>query len=140
VELKALTADDEDRLERARTWVKGHFTELTEEKYDTLDDKLRVIDAILSQHWLSADQTAELQCLGVTFGDAIAQKLMLEWVIVEDEYGRDPAVNWPGTTILCHTLTMISKRVEDGEEVDVYDLFESTVERLKELAFSGRYE
>lgn len=140
MDLKALTPEDEERLDQARAWVKGHFTEAGDEKYASLDGKLRVIDAILSQHWLTADQTAELQCLGVAFGDALAQKLMLEWVIVEDEYGRDPTVNWPGTTVLCHALTMISKRVEDGDDVDVYDLFEKTAERLRELAFSGRYE
>lgn len=140
VDFRDLTPEDEERLDQARAWVKGHFTEAPDEKYASIDGKLRVVDAILSQHWLRPDQTAELQSLGVAFGDALAQKLMLEWVTVEDEYGRDPTLNWPGTTVLCHTLTMISKRVEDGEEVDVYELFEMTVDRLRELAFSSRYE
>jgi hypothetical protein len=140
VELAPLGESDVEWLERARAWLKGHFTENADEKYATIDGKLRLLDAILSQDWLRADQTLELQWLGVAFGDALAQQLMLAWVIIEDEYGRDPTLNWPGTTLTCNVLTMISKRVEDEEEVDVYELFEMTVDRLRELSFPHPHE
>jgi hypothetical protein len=44
--------------------------------------------------------------------------------MVTDEYGRDPALMVPKTTILAYPLTAISKRVEDGEKVDVRHLFQ----------------
>ncbi len=47
----------------------------------------------------------------------------LHWVAVEDEYGRDPALRWLDTSVLVFPRTVISKRVEDGEEIDVYDMF-----------------
>ena len=119
--------------------MKNHFTEDQDEKYASIEGKLRVIAAILANDWVSPDETRKLQSLGVAFGDAISQKLMMEWVMVEDEVGLDPALQWPGTSILCYALTMISKRVEDGEKVDVRDLFEGVTGKLAEHAFSGRW-
>jgi hypothetical protein len=135
----ALSGEDEARLEQARAWVKGHFTEGADQKYAMLDDKLRVLDAILANDWVSLDETWKLQALGVTFGDALAEKLMLDWVVVHDEIGRDPALNWPGNSLLCYPLTMIAKRIEAGQRVDVYDLFRNTEQVLCDAAFSGRY-
>jgi hypothetical protein len=58
----------------------------------------------------------------------------MEWVTVQDEYGRDPAIRDPGTTILLFPLTTISKRIERAEKVDVRQLFNDacqTVNRLR---------
>ena len=134
-----LATEELEWLERARDWVKGHFTERPDEKYRTIDGKLRVIAANLEQHWIAPSETWKLQSLGIAFGDALAQKLMLEWVTVDDEYGRVPALNWPGTSILSFPLTAISKRIERGDEVDVWQLFDDTVEAITNLAHSGRF-
>ena len=137
-EAPLLKSEELERIESARAWVKGHFTERAEEKYGALDDRLRVIEAILANGWVERSETWKLQALGIAFGDALAQRLMLEWVTVEDEYGRDPALSWPGTSILCYPQTMISKRIERGERVDVRKLFDTTCAELSEMAFSGR--
>jgi hypothetical protein len=78
--------------------------------------------------------------IGVAFGDALAQKLMLDWITVEDDYGREAGLLWPGTTITVFPLTMIAKRVEDGENIDIRELFEMTCIDLGDLAFSGEAE
>ena len=134
-----LTADDLADLDRARDWVKGHFTDAADTKYEPLDGKLRVISAVIDNKWVEASETWKLQSLGVAFGDAIAQSLLMDWVVIDDEYGRSPVLNWPGTSLLCSPMTMIAKRIEDGETVDVRLLFEQTCERLKTLAFSGDF-
>jgi hypothetical protein len=118
-----LNADDTADLEAKRKWVRDHYDETSRHKYDTLDGKLRLLDTILRNKWIAPDETLKLQCLGVTFGDALAQKLGLTWVAVEDEYGRDPALTLEGSSLHVFPLTSISKRVERGEEVEVYDLF-----------------
>jgi hypothetical protein len=56
-----------------------------------------------------------------------------DWWMVEDEYGRDPAIRLKQTSLLLFPLTMISKRVEDGECVDVRTLYEGLVSRFAEL-------
>jgi hypothetical protein len=133
----SLQPEDINNLAKARDWVKGHFTDHRDEKYSSIDGKLRLLQAILESNWVEPHETWKLQSLGVTFGDAIAQKLMLEWVIVDDEYGRDPALNWPGTDIYVHPITMISKRIEAGESFDIDQLFERLCERVAKMGYSG---
>lgn len=127
----------ESDLQAKRDWVAGHWNDDSRHKYATIEGKLDLLEAILAGGWIASAETVKLQALGATFGDAIAQKLLMEWVLVEDEYGQTAALNWPGTKLLSFPLTMIAKRVEDGEAVDVRDLFEGVCERITQLAFSG---
>lgn len=114
---------DAENLDKARSWVREHFNPEARHKFALTEEKLRLIQAILDNGWIAPDETNKLQSLGIVFGDALAEKMQLLWVMVEDEYGRDPALMVPKTTILAFPLTAISKRIEDGEKVNVYDLF-----------------
>ena len=87
--------------------------------------------------WIDPTETWKLQSLGITFGDALAQMLNLEWVMVTDEYGTDPVLRYPGTTILVHPLTAISKRIAGGEEIEISDLFGKFCDRIEYLARNG---
>lgn len=131
--IEPLSEDDIMRLEEQREWVRNHFEPEARHNYETVDGKLRLIDTILKNNWIGPDETWKLQSLGVTFGDILVQSQGFEWVMIEDEYGRDPTICVTATTIKLHALTMISKRIEDGEEVDVYDLFDALCERVEEL-------
>ena len=50
----------------------------------------------------------------------------------------DPAIRMPKTTIILFPLTMISKRIERGEEVDVFDLFNGVVAKVEEIQRQGK--
>ncbi len=128
-----LTADDISRLEAQRKWVREHYPPESEHKYESLAGKLALINTIIQNNWIEPSETIKLQSLGVTFGDALVQKLGLKWIVVEDEYGRDPALFFEGTSIITFPLTMISKRVERGENVDVYELFRQALTNLSAL-------
>ena len=134
-----LKSEEREWLDESRQWLKGHFTESSDEKYASIDGKLRLIATILEQGWIEQGETWKLQSLGIALGDALAQKLMLDWVTIDDEFGRQPALNWPGTSILAFPLTMISKRIEWGEVINVRDMFEQVVKSINEMGFSGRH-
>jgi hypothetical protein len=132
--VEPLSSADLADLEAKRHWVRDHYEETARHEYETLEGKLRLLDAILQNRWIAPEETLKLQCLGVTFGDTLSQRLGLAWVAVQDDQGRDPALVVEGTSILVFPLTSMSKRVERGEQVDVYELFESacrTIERLR---------
>lgn len=131
---------DLDRLARQRKVVEQLVAGDRDRagKLETVAGKLGAIRAILDGQVLKADQTYELQCLGIVLGDAFVLELGMEWVMVEDDYGRDPAVRLPGTTIMLFPLTMISKRVERGESVDVFDLFNGVAATVDKLKREGR--
>ena len=133
-----LTAADEERLHRQRAVVEKYLgDETSRENYQKAAGKLGLIRALLANNVFQPNQTHELQCLGVILGDAFVQELKMEWVIVDDEYGRSPAVRVPGTTILLSPITMISKRAERGEKVDVFDIFNWAAEKIDEMQKQG---
>jgi hypothetical protein len=132
--ITALTEADQKRLRDQRAVVEAYLgNEDSKRKYQTAAGKLGTIRAVLQAGIFKRDQTYELQCLGIVLGDAFVQELGMEWIMVEDEYGRDPAVRMPGTTIILHPLTMISKRIERGEPVDVFDLFNGIAAQVEEI-------
>lgn len=96
-----------------------------------------MLDSIVRANWIERTEKFKLQCLGITLGDAFVQELGMQWVAVEDEHGRDPAVELPGTTIVAFPLTMLSKRIEEGEEVDVRAVFSGICAKVREIDASG---
>lgn len=131
--IESLAGTDATDVFEKRRWVKEHYEPESQHKYETLEGKLQLLDVILKNNWIDPNDTLKLQCLGITFGDALAQELGLKWVIVEDEYGRDPALILEGTSIISFPLTAISKRVQSGETVDVHALFRSASETISRL-------
>ena len=130
--IEEFNSDDLARVEAQRKWVREHYTPDTEHKYQTLEGKLKLLDTIITSNWINPEETVKLQSLGITFGDALAQHMDLKWMSVEDEYGRDPALIFEGTSIVVFPLTMISKRIEKGEDVDVYELFKGICSMIEE--------
>lgn len=121
--ISALTEDDHERLDDQRAVVTRHLTEESKPKFETAPGKLGTLRALLEAEVFRPDQTYELQSMGIVFGDVFVQDMGFSWVIVEDEYGRDPAIKYEETSIILFPLTMISKRIERGEQVDVFDLY-----------------
>lgn len=129
-----LAKDDVARLERQRAVVAAAAKQrygtpgLTKTKAD-----VAVLQRLLNDRAFAKTQTYELQCLGVVLGDVLASEFPLRWVMVTDEFGTDPTLRFRDTTIQINALTMISKRVESDEAVEVSWFLDKTGERLKEL-------
>jgi hypothetical protein len=100
-------------------------------KYKTGVGKLGALRAIIAAGVYKANQTYELQSMGVVLGDAFVLDMGFHWVIVEDTYGRDFALKYKDTAVIIFPLTMISKRVERGEEVDVFDLYNGVADSVQ---------
>lgn len=101
---------------------------------DGTAEDLEGIQAVLDAGRLTAEHTWELQCLGVALGNVLAQGYEgLDWAIIDDEYGRDPTLRYRETSLVLNVLTMISKRVEDGEAVRVRELYEGLSRELPRI-------
>jgi hypothetical protein len=131
--VESLGQEDIDTLEAQRAWVREHYSPETRHEYATLAGKLHLLQVIVNSGWIQRDEADKLQCLGITFGDALVESLPLEWVMVEDGYGRDPALRLSGSSALVFPLTMISKRVEKGESVDVLSLYDQICEQVSSI-------
>ncbi len=128
-----LLPEDTDRLDQQRALVVA----AAKQRYGTVSltrtkRDLPLLQRLLDDKVFKKSQTYELQSLGVVFGDVLAGELPLHWVIRTDEYGRDPTLRFKNTSININALTMISKRVERDEPVDVVRLLRQNREALSE--------
>jgi hypothetical protein len=134
-----LSPEDEQRLEKQRAVVLKYLpdTKASKRGYELTAGKLDLLEQILKQKVFREDQKYELQCLGIVFGDALQLQLGLRWQMVEDSSGMDPCLILDGTSITLYPLTMISKRIERGEEVDVHELFDGVLEIVDDMKKKG---
>ena len=133
--IRPLSQEMIKRLDSQRNWVKGHYSDNPEESYSTVKGKLELLDIIITSNWINKNEKNKLQCLGVTLGDTIVQDLEFSWIEVEDEYGIDPAIKLKETSLILFPLTMISKRIENGEIVNImeyYNMLKAHVLELKD--------
>jgi len=117
----SLSHDDLSAQAKQRALVEKYLSkEDLRGTYLTAAGKLGTLRALLQAKIFSSKQTYELQCMGVVLGDAFVQDMGFKWVIVQDSLGRDPALQYKNSKVLLFPLTMISKRLERGEDAPFY--------------------
>ena len=99
---------------------------------------LPALQRLIDDRAFNKTQTYELQSLGVAFGDVLSSELALRWVIVTDEYGTDPTLRFKSTTVQINALTMISKRIERDEVVNLGQLLQTTRDQLGRRSENGK--
>lgn len=102
-------------------------------KYKTAIGKLGTLRAVISSDVFSATQTYELQSMGVVLGDVFVLDMGFHWVVVEDAGGRDFAIQYKDTSVILFPLTILSKRIERGEQVDVFNLYNGLANQVEEI-------
>jgi hypothetical protein len=88
-------------------------------------DDLVVLQGLLDEEAFEASDRYELQALGVVFGDVLAVEFGYRWVAYTDELGRSRALQHAESGSVVFPVTVISRRLERGVEVNVTALFES---------------
>jgi len=135
------TASDIDRIAKQLIHAESIVIDIAGRAFDGSRADLSAIQSVLDVGAVERDATYTLQSLGMAFGKVFfEQHRGFDWWMVEDEYGRDPAIRFGQTLLLAFPQMMISKRIEDDEHVDVEDLFELLSRRLVELSEEQRSE
>ena len=97
---------------------------------------LDLIQRIVDEGIIAPEDLQSWQALGVVMGDLLARELELEWVQVEDSIGVSKALQFGKSQSFVFPLTMFSKRVQYGAEIDVHKLYRKVaddVERFRQL-------
>jgi hypothetical protein len=114
-----------------------HATELIEQATGlapdgSLDD-LDLIQRTLPT--VSPTETYSQQSLGLVFGRVFLRNNDdFDWWMVEDEWGRDPALRFKRTSLLLFPLTMISKRLEEGRPVNMKSMYQGVLRKVQQVA------
>jgi uncharacterized protein DUF3806 len=97
----------------------------------SLDD-LELIQRTLPT--ISPNATYSQQSLGLVFGRVfIRNNDNFDWWMVDDEWGRDPAIRYNQTSLLLFPLTMISKRLEEGKRVDMKSMYAGLLRKVQQV-------
>lgn len=95
---------------------------------------LELVQKVMDAKALDREATYSLQALGIAFGKVfVNQNENYDWWMVEDEYGRDPSIQYKETSIRVFPQTMISKRVEDDQTVNVREMYDGLLEQLGDI-------
>lgn len=132
--IEAPTDEDVDRIARHLVHAQQVVVEVTGSSLSGQLADLALLQRVLDANVLEREATYSLQALGVAFGKVFVENNEhYDWWTVEDEYGRDPAIRYKETTLLVFPQTMISKRIEDEEVVDLQAMYEGLGEQLDEI-------
>jgi hypothetical protein len=132
------TESDIDDISRAVLHAEHVVQEALGSRMDGTKNDLSLIQRVLDRGSIEREATYTLQALGLAFGRAfIHENTDYDWWMVEDEYGRDPAIRYKRSSLLAFPRTMLSKRVEDGELLNVVELYDGLTRRLTELIEDG---
>ena len=126
-----LSPQDKARIDQQRALVAAAVKQrYGAAKLSGTKKDLPILQRLIDDKVFKKSQTYELQSLGVVFGDVLASELPLRWVMITDQYGTDPTLRFKNTSININALTMISKRVERDQQVDVPSLLQQNREAL----------
>ena len=131
--VEELTNDWAQELSDMRGWVASCVAD--NDPPLNLEDPptaLAVIEALLHRGGIMPEETWKLQALGAVLGDAMGTDLGIPWRLVTDQWGSTPGLHL-GRDDVAYPLTMIAKRVENGEDVDVHHLFVTLTDQMRQL-------
>lgn len=129
---------DTNRLVEQRAVVEKYLGDPdSREKYKKPAGKLGILRALLEAKVFKSSQTYELQCMGIVLGDVFVEDMGFRWIMVQDRHGRDPAIQYKQTSVILYPLTMISKRIERGETVDIFALYNGIAAQAEKLIKEG---
>jgi hypothetical protein len=95
------------------------------------DNDLELLQRLLDDRVVRAEQTRELQAMGVIMGDLLAADLGLDWVIYEDSLGRSRALRYRDTDSFLFPMTMISRRREVDNRTPVAEIYRKAKEAMQ---------
>lgn len=99
--IEAPTASDIDRIARQLIHAQSVVKDIAGRTFDGSRADLSAIQSVLDAGTFERDATYTLQSLGMALGKVfIEQHSGFDWWMVEDEYGRDPAIRFGQTSLL----------------------------------------
>src|SRR5437763_1246518 len=103
LKIEAPTEVEIDSIARALIHAEQVVQEVLGTKLDKSRGDLSLLQKLLDSGSLEREATYTLQALGLAFGRVfLTENPDYDWWMVEDEYGRDPAIRYQRSSLLAH--------------------------------------
>lgn len=136
--LEYLSTTDMLQIESQREWVREHYLPPARDKFNTIEGKLNIIDAILNgptSGALSADQQRALE---IVFADALMQDTKAQWAIVVEGEVRTPAFLIAGSKAMVMPLVSFVQLSSAKDVADLRNTFDRTVQSINQQKATSR--
>lgn len=133
MEIRPLEPSEVDGFDSERQWLAdllGRFG--AEFLLKRSPDDIPTLQSLLDAEPFASGDEASLEVLGAAFGDVVADTLGFDWVVVNDEHGTAFAIKHPTKMVIAFPRDMIVKRVENGEEINLTELYHGVVDALRQ--------
>jgi len=134
---QVISAPDDEWIDYiARMWLLGSqiSEQITGDKMNGSMDDLDRLQTIVDSAQIPINHSQELESLGIVFGKVFVNATAnYDWWVMEDEYGKDVCIRYKETSLLIFPQTMLSKRIEDDDVLNVIDLFNDIRQELDRI-------
>lgn len=132
--IEPLNAEDSARLARQLDHAEVLVSEAAGARLSGNLSDLHLLQRVLDSKLVEPEATYSLQALGVAFGKVfVGDHDDYDWWMVEDAFGRDPAIRYKETALLVFPQSIISKRVENGDLFAVPSLYEQVLAEAESI-------
>ncbi len=97
------------------------------------EDDLLLLQRLHDDGGLQAGKDAELEAVGIAFGEILAARMPLQWITVEWQGERLRALQHQETGVFVYPGSMIAKRVNRADTIDFRSLFFSTLALVEQM-------
>lgn len=132
-QVSELTIVDREYIAQQRTMLQDLAARYLGRQFQgQREPDLELLQTLLDKRLIRADQTRELQAMGVIMGDLLATELDMHWVIYEDRVGRSRALRYKESNEFLFPMTMISRRREADNQTRVVDIYQKAYDIIAE--------
>ncbi len=88
------------------------------------DNDFAVMQRLLDENIVTADQRAKLQAMGLILGSILKSEYGLNWIVYFDKYGRSRSLQVPGyDRDFIFPVTQVSRKAEVGIRVNIAEVY-----------------
>lgn len=132
------TADDLKQIALSLIHAQQTVSEILHSELDGSKNDLALIQRTLDSGLIAVEAEYTIRSLGLAFGKVFVNtESGYDWWMIHDEYGRDPAVRYLQSSLTFHPQDMLLKRVEQGEQINISELYEGLRAQLQEIIDSS---
>ena len=132
------TQDDLKQIALSLMHAQQTVADILHAELDGSTNDLALIQRALESGTIDPEAEYTIRALGLAFGKVFVNtESGYDWWMINDEYGRDPAVRYLQSSLTFHPQDMLLKRVEQGEQFDVAELYEGLRSQLQEIIDSS---
>ena len=102
-------------------------------------DDLAILQEVAQGGPYSDDPMGEVIAMGTALRDVIARSSGMSWIRYSDEEGVDFALRYEKTSIVVFPRSMILKRIERDEPLDILHIHNEVCRHVRELMASGDF-